>query len=60
MNRAGVGLMEIVFEPDIKDGEEAVALVAELIRILELLETCNCKMEGSYALSYFTVTIEFC
>ena len=24
LNRAGVGLMEIVFEPDLRDGEEAV------------------------------------
>lgn len=46
LNRAGVGLMEIVFEPDLKDGEEAAALVSELVRILELLDTCDCKMEG--------------
>lgn len=46
LNRAGVGLMEIVFEPDLKDGEEAVALVSELVRVLEILDTCNCKMEG--------------
>lgn len=46
LNRAGVGLMEIVFEPDLKDGEEAVALVSELIRVLQTLDTCNCKMEG--------------
>ncbi|XP_046454065.1 glutamyl-tRNA(Gln) amidotransferase subunit B, mitochondrial-like [Daphnia pulex] len=45
LNRAGVGLMELVFEPDLKDGEEAVACVSELIRILEALETCDCKME---------------
>lgn len=38
--------MEIVFEPDLKDGEEAVALVSELIRVLQTLDTCNCKMEG--------------
>ena len=38
--------MEIVFEPDLKDGEEAAALVSELVRILELLDTCDCKMEG--------------
>ncbi len=39
--------MELVFEPDLKDGEEAVACVSELIRILEALETCDCKMEGT-------------
>ena len=52
LNRAGVGLMEIVFEPDLKDGEEAVALVSELVRILEALGTCNCKMEGTRALLF--------
>lgn len=46
LNRAGVGLMELVFEPDLKDGEEAVACVSELVRILEFLGTCDCKMEG--------------
>lgn len=45
LNRAGVGLMEIVFEPDLRDGEEAYALVNELISILETLDTCSCKME---------------
>ncbi|KAK4017619.1 glutamyl-tRNA(Gln) amidotransferase subunit B, mitochondrial [Daphnia magna] len=45
LNRAGVGLMELVFEPDLKDGEEAVACVSELVRILEFLGTCDCKME---------------
>lgn len=48
LNRAGVGLMEIVFEPDLSSGEEAAALVSELINILEALETCNCRMEGIY------------
>lgn len=38
--------MEIVFEPDISDGEEAAALTSELIGVLEALGTCNCKMEG--------------
>ena len=57
LNRAGVSLMEIVFEPDLSDGEEAVALVSELIRILALLKTCNCKMEG---LNPFYVTDNNC
>lgn len=47
LNRAGVPLMEIVFEPDLKDGEEAGALVKELSLILSTIETCNCKMEGN-------------
>ena len=52
MNRSGIGLMELVFEPDLKDGEEAVACVSELIRILEVLETCDCKMEGKVLSTY--------
>ncbi|CAO1432685.1 unnamed protein product [Diamesa serratosioi] len=45
LNRAGVPLMELVFEPDLTDGEEAAALVKELILIFSRLETCNCRME---------------
>lgn len=47
LNRAGVPLMELVFEPDLEDGEEAAAMVKELMLILTRLETCSCKMEGS-------------
>lgn len=39
--------MELVFEPDLEDGEEAAAMVKELMLILTRLETCSCKMEGS-------------
>lgn len=45
LNRAGIPLMELVFDPDLSDGEEAAALVKELVLILETLETCNCRME---------------
>lgn len=45
LNRAGVPLMELVFDPDLENGEEAAALVKELILILTRLETCSCKME---------------
>ncbi|KAF2899817.1 hypothetical protein ILUMI_06365 [Ignelater luminosus] len=45
LNRAGVPLMELVFEPDLVDGEEAAALIKELVLILEKLKTCSCKME---------------
>lgn len=48
LNRAGVPLMELVFEPDLKNGEEAVALVKELMIILQRLNACSCKMEGYY------------
>lgn len=43
LNRAGVPLMELVFEPDLRDGEEAAALVKELVLVLQLLDTCSCK-----------------
>lgn len=45
LNRAGIPLMELVFEPDLTNGEEAAALVKELILILTKLNTCSCKME---------------
>ncbi|GFG30311.1 hypothetical protein Cfor_02126 [Coptotermes formosanus] len=45
LSRAGVPLMELVFEPDLENGEEAAALVKELILILQRLGTCSCKME---------------
>lgn len=48
LNRAGVPLMELVFEPDLKNGEEAAALVKELVFILKRIDTCSCKMEGIY------------
>lgn len=37
--------MELVFEPDLSTGEEAAALVKELVLILTALRTCSCKME---------------
>lgn len=46
LNRAGIALMELVFEPELKDGEEAAALVKELKLILSSTDTCSCKMEG--------------
>ncbi|XP_060811129.1 glutamyl-tRNA(Gln) amidotransferase subunit B, mitochondrial isoform X2 [Bombus pascuorum] len=45
LNRAGIPLMEFVFEPDLTSGEEAAALVQELCLILHLLGTCSCKMQ---------------
>ncbi|XP_037327127.2 glutamyl-tRNA(Gln) amidotransferase subunit B, mitochondrial [Pungitius pungitius] len=40
LNRAGVGLMELVMEPDMSCGEEAAAAVRELQLILQALGTC--------------------
>ncbi|KAL3880476.1 hypothetical protein ACJMK2_032712 [Sinanodonta woodiana] len=45
LNRAGVGLMEIVTAPDFTDGEDASSFVRELVLILRRLETCSGKME---------------
>ncbi|XP_014613115.1 PREDICTED: glutamyl-tRNA(Gln) amidotransferase subunit B, mitochondrial [Polistes canadensis] len=45
LNRAGVPLMELVFEPDLNDEEEAAAAVKELVNIFRILGTCSCKME---------------
>lgn len=45
LNRAGVGLMELVFDACLHDGEEAASLVKELQLILRSLGVCSCKME---------------
>lgn len=42
----GVGLMELVMEPDMSCGEEAAAAVGELQRILQTLGTCQGNMSG--------------
>jgi aspartyl-tRNA(Asn)/glutamyl-tRNA(Gln) amidotransferase subunit B len=44
-NRAGVPLLEIVTEPDIRDPEQARAFLQELKSIMEHLEISDCKME---------------
>uniref|UniRef100_A0A6Q2ZKZ8 Glutamyl-tRNA(Gln) amidotransferase subunit B, mitochondrial n=1 Tax=Esox lucius TaxID=8010 RepID=A0A6Q2ZKZ8_ESOLU len=45
LNRAGVGLMELVMEPDMSCGEEAAAAVRELQLILQALGTCQGHMD---------------
>jgi len=48
LNRAGVALMEIVSEPDIRSPEEAGAYLTKLRQILRYLGTCDGNMdEGS-------------
>ena len=48
LNRAGVPLIEIVSEPDLRSAEEAVAYVEKLKGILEYIGVSDCKMqEGS-------------
>ena len=45
LNRAGVGLMEIVFEPDLRSAEEAGIYLRKLRSILRYLGTCDGNME---------------
>jgi aspartyl-tRNA(Asn)/glutamyl-tRNA(Gln) amidotransferase subunit B len=45
LNRAGVGLMEIVSKPDLRSSDEAKAYVAKLRTILRYLGTCDGDME---------------
>ncbi len=44
-NRAGVPLIEIVTEPDIRNGDEAYAYLTELRKLLRYLEICDGNME---------------
>lgn len=44
LNRAGVGLLEVVLEPDLSCGEEAAAVVRELQLILQALGTSQANM----------------
>lgn len=45
LNRSGVGLMEIVSEPDIRSAEEASAYVRKLRAIVRCLGTCDGNMD---------------
>jgi aspartyl-tRNA(Asn)/glutamyl-tRNA(Gln) amidotransferase subunit B len=45
LNRAGVGLMEIVSKPDIRSSRQAQAYVSKLRTILRYLGTCDGDME---------------
>jgi aspartyl-tRNA(Asn)/glutamyl-tRNA(Gln) amidotransferase subunit B len=48
LNRAGIGLMEIVSEPDLRSAEEAGAYLRKIRSILRYLGTCDGNMdEGS-------------
>ena len=44
-NRAGTPLIEVVSEPDIKNGDEAYAFVSEIRRLVRYLEICDGNME---------------
>ena len=45
LNRAGVALMEIVSEPDMRSAEEVMAYIRKLRTILRYLGTCDGNME---------------
>ena len=48
LNRAGVPLLEIVTEPDLRSAEEVEAYLRNLKSIMEYIEVSDCKMqEGS-------------
>ncbi|MCX6296636.1 MAG: Asp-tRNA(Asn)/Glu-tRNA(Gln) amidotransferase subunit GatB [Bacteroidetes bacterium] len=45
LNRAGVALLEIVSEPDIRSGEEAYQYVMEVRKLVRYLDICDGNME---------------
>lgn len=45
LNRAGVPLIEIVSEPDIRSGDEAMAYLNEVRKLVRHLEICDGNME---------------
>lgn len=45
LNRAGVPLLEIVSEPDIRSSEEAYAYLAEVRKLVRYLDICDGNME---------------
>ncbi|TVR39725.1 MAG: Asp-tRNA(Asn)/Glu-tRNA(Gln) amidotransferase subunit GatB [Cryomorphaceae bacterium] len=45
LNRAGVPLLEIVSEPDIRSSEEAYAYLAEIRKLVRYLDICDGNME---------------
>lgn len=45
LNRAGVPLIEIVSEPDIRSAEEAAAYLAEVRKLVRYLDICDGNME---------------
>ncbi|MDR0401873.1 MAG: Asp-tRNA(Asn)/Glu-tRNA(Gln) amidotransferase subunit GatB, partial [Endomicrobium sp.] len=45
LNRAGIGLMELVTEPELRSPEEVLSFLNELKSIVEYLGTSECNME---------------
>lgn len=45
LNRAGVALLEIVSEPDIRSGDEAYKYISEVRKLVRYLDICDGNME---------------
>jgi aspartyl-tRNA(Asn)/glutamyl-tRNA(Gln) amidotransferase subunit B len=45
LNRAGIALIEIVTEPDLRSADEAQAFIIELRRLVRYLDVCDGNME---------------
>lgn len=45
LNRSGIGLMEIVTEPDMRSADEAVSFLKKLRTILRYIDACDGNME---------------
>ena len=52
----GIGLMELVTEPDMKSGLEAASFVKELRLLLRKLETCDGNIQGLKSFDIYHVT----
>ena len=57
LNRAGVALMEIVSEPDLRSPEEAGAYMRKLRSILRYLGTCDGNMEEGFMRADVNVSV---
>lgn len=49
--------MEIVTEPEMKDGKEASAFVKQLIRVLQALGVSDGRLEGENAANYGVTSV---
>ena len=48
----GVGLMEIITEPEFHSSEDAMAFVKELQLIFQCIGTCDGRMDGEWLILY--------
>ena len=57
LNRAGVPLIEIVSEPDMRSSKEAELYLRKLKSILEYIEVSDCKMQEGYLRADVNVSV---